>query len=156
MIQLKPLPEDAFSAYLAFVIEEYAQQIAINFDLPIEKARQVAMTQTTGRLTEGIHTPDNYFYGIERAANGECELIGYLWYSVNQAESFAFLDAIDLFAPFQNQGYGAEVIRLMEEQLTTQGIRSMSLHVGGTNQRAQRFYQRHGYKITGYNLKKDW
>jgi len=44
----------------------------------------------------------------------------------------------------------------MEEQVATQGIRSMSLHVFGQNQRALRFYQRHGYKITGYNMKKNW
>lgn len=83
-------------------------------------------------------------------------MIGYLWYSINQEEGFAWLEEIDLFAPFQNQGYGGDVMRLMEKQLATQGIHSISLHVAGTNQRALRFYQRNGYKITGYNMKKNW
>ena len=63
---------------------------------------------------------------------------------------------LKLFAPFQNQGYGVEVLSLAEVQLAAQGIHSMSLQVAGTNQRAQRFYQRNGYKITGYNMKKNW
>lgn len=156
MLHLRPLPEDAFNDYLAFSIEEYAKEMATNFDLSLEKARQIATAQAAGRLVEGIHTPGNHFYQIEREKSGACELIGYLWYSINHDEGYAYLEAIDLVASFQNQGYGAEVMHLMEERLTAQGIRSMSLHVAGTNQRALRFYQRQGYRITGYNMKKDW
>lgn len=156
MVSLKPLEENAFNDFLAFSIQEYAKEMAANLDLPLEKARQVATTQATGRLAEGVHTPGNYFYRIEREEDAGHELIGYLWYSINQEEGFAWLEAIDLFAPFQNQGYGGDVMRLMEEQLATQGIHRMSLHVAGTNQRALRFYQRNGYKITGYNMKKNW
>ncbi|MEZ4860988.1 MAG: GNAT family N-acetyltransferase [Caldilineaceae bacterium] len=107
-------------------------------------------------IWQGINTPDNYFYTIEREENAEHEQIGYLWYPVNREDRFAWLDGIELFAPFQNQGYGVEVLGLAEVQLAAQGIRSMSLQVAGTNQRAQRFYQRNGYKITGYNMKKNW
>lgn len=156
MLSLKPMQEEAFAAYLAFIIEEGAKEMVANFDLPLEKARQVASTQTTGRLAEGINTPGNYLYHIEREEQGEYTAIGYLWYSVNREEGYAWLDGIDLFESFQNQGYGGEVIRLAEEQLAAQGIRSMSLHVAGTNQRAQRFYQRQGYRITGYTMKKNW
>ncbi|MFN8441611.1 MAG: GNAT family N-acetyltransferase [Caldilineaceae bacterium] len=156
MISLKLLQENAFSDFLAFSIEEYAKEMASNFDLPLEKAREVATMQATGRLAEGVNTPGNFFYHIERQESNGRELIGYLWYSINPNEGYAYLESIDLFTPFQNQGVGGEVLRLMEEQLATQDIRSMSLHVAGTNQRALRFYQRHGYKITGYNMKKNW
>lgn len=156
MVSLKPLPENAFSDYLAFSIEAYAEEMATNFSLPLEKTRQIATAQATVQLTEGIHTPGNYFYWIACEENIGPELIGYLWYSINREEGFAWLESIDLFAPFQNQGYGGEVIKLAQEQLAAQGIRSMRLHVFGENQRALRFYQRHGYKITGYNMKKNW
>lgn len=156
MLHLRPLQENAFGDFLAFCIEECAKQIAANFDLPLEKARQVATMQTTGRLADGVNTPGSYFYHIERQEESEREPIGYLSYSINQEEGYAYLDSIDIFPPFQNQGHGADVMRLIEEQLATLGIRSMSLHVAGTNQRALRFYQRHGYKITGYNLNKNW
>lgn len=156
MLQLRPLPANDFNDYLAFTIEAYASAMAANFELPLEKARQVAQEQTTARLPAGVNTPGNYFYHIEREANARREPLGYLWYSINQAEGFAWLEAIDLFAPFQNQGCGGEVFALTEAQLATQGIRSMSLHVFGTNQRALRFYQRQEYKITGYNMKKNW
>ena len=156
MLSLRPLQENAFSDYLAFSIEEYAKEMAINFELPLEKAREVASAQATGQLVDGVNTPGNYFYRIEHEEDDRREQIGYLWYSINREEGFAYLESIDIFEPFQNQGYGTEVIRLAEEQLAAQGIRSMRLHVFGANQRALRFYQRHGYKITGYKMKKNW
>lgn len=156
MLQLSPFQANDFNDYLAFNIEAYASEMAAIFELALEKAHQVAQEQTIARLPDGVNTPGNYFYHIEREENARRERIGYLWYSINQAEGFAWLEAIDLFAPFQNQGHGGEVLALAEKLLATQGIRSMSLHVFGTNQRALRFYQRQGYKITGYNMKKNW
>jgi len=150
------MSEEGFIAYAAFCIAAYADDMAANFDLPLEKARQVATDQLSGRLPHGINTEGNHFYCIERESDAGQALIGYLWFSINREEGFAWLEAIDLFAPFQNQGHGSEVLALAEALLSAQGIRSTSLHVFGTNQRALRFYQRQGYKITGYNMKKKW
>jgi ribosomal protein S18 acetylase RimI-like enzyme len=48
------------------------------------------------------------------------------------------------------------VLTLVEQTLSAQGIRSLSLHVFGKNQRAFRRYQKSGFWVTGYNMTKRW
>ena len=156
MLHLRPMLEEELSGYLAFNTEESAKEMATMFAIPLEKARQVIEGQIAQRLPNGINSEENYLFCLEMAQDSTPVLIGYLWFSINREDSFAWVEAIDILAPFQNQGYGGEVLALAEEFLAAQEIRSISLHVAGFNQRAFRFYQRHGYQITGYNMKKNW
>jgi len=156
MLQLRPMQEEKLGGYLAFNNEESAKEMATMFAIPLERARQVIEGQTAQRLPNGLNSEDNYLFCLEMAQDSGHELIGYLWFSINREDSFAWVEAIDILAPFQNRGYGGEMLALAEDFLAAQGIRSISLHVAGINQRAFRFYQRHGYQITGYNMKKNW
>jgi len=156
MLQLHPMRADELSSYLAFNNEASAIEMAANYAIELEKAQQVIVAQTAARLPAGVDSEDDCLFCLELERDFGHELIGYLWFSINRAECFAWLEAIDILAPFQNHGYGSAALALAEEQLSAQGIRRMSLHVAGTNQRALRFYQRQGYGMTGYNLKKNW
>jgi ribosomal protein S18 acetylase RimI-like enzyme len=71
-------------------------------------------------------------------------------------EPFAWLEDLWLAAAYRGQGIGGEVLRLVEEELSRRNIRSLSLHVGGSKQAALRLYQKQGFRITGYNLSKQW
>lgn len=41
MLSLRPMQENAFAAYRAFCVEEYAKEMSVTFDIPLEKAHQV-------------------------------------------------------------------------------------------------------------------
>lgn len=155
-LSLRPMRQEEWDAYLAHSIEEYAREIAENFELDLERARQSAQEQTSHRLKDGLQTPNFYAYCIEQETASARTRIGHLNFTINREEGFAWLDDIELDEPYRGQGYGGEVLSLVEQTLTAQGIRSLSLHVAGTNQRAFRRYQKSGFKITGYNMTKRW
>jgi RimJ/RimL family protein N-acetyltransferase len=156
VLSIRPMRPDEWDDYLAHNTEEYAREIAENFELALDRARQSAQEQASHRLKDGLQTPNFYAYCIEQETASGRTRIGHLSFSINQGEGFAWLDDIELFEPYRGQGYGGEVLSLVEQALTAQGIRSLSLHVFGTNQRALRRYQKSGFKITGYNMMKKW
>jgi ribosomal protein S18 acetylase RimI-like enzyme len=155
-IYLRPMRAEEWDDYLAYSIEEYAREIAGNFELDLDRARQSAQEQTSHRLKDGLQTPNFYMYCIEQETASGRARIGQLGFSINREEAFAWLDDIELHEPYRGQGLGGEVLTLVEQELTAQGIRNMSLHVFGSNQRAFRRYQKSGFRITGYNMIKKW
>jgi RimJ/RimL family protein N-acetyltransferase len=156
VLLLRPMRQDEWDDYMAHNTKEYAREIAENFEIGLERARQSAQDQARHRLKDGLQTPDFYAYCIEQESASGRERIGHLSYSINREEGFAWLDDIELHEPYRGQGYGGEVLTLIEQELSAQGIRSLSLHVFGANQRALRRYQKSGFKITGYNMMKKW
>jgi ribosomal protein S18 acetylase RimI-like enzyme len=155
-LSLRPMRAEEWDAYLSHNIEEYAHEIAINFEIDLDQARQSAQEQTQQRLNAGLQTPGFYAYCIEQETGSGRERIGHLSLSIHLEEGFAWLDDIELFESYRGRGYGGEVLTLVEQELSSQGIRSLSLHVFGSNQWAFRCYQKSGFKVTGYNMSKKW
>nr|HMN28985.1 GNAT family N-acetyltransferase [Caldilineaceae bacterium] len=151
-LSLRPMRQEEWDSYLAHNIEEYAREIAENYEIDLDRARQSAQDQTNHRLNAGLQTPNFYAYCIEQETAAGRERIGQLGFSINREEEFAWLDDIELDEPYRGQGYGGEVLTLVEHALAAQGIHNLSLHVFGANQRAFRCYQKSGFKITGYNM----
>lgn len=64
----------------------------------------------------------------------------------------AYIQNIDVKSRYQNKGYGSMLLNKAIEQLTTQ--ESVSLYVAIENEKAMRFYRRHGFFIVLYVKKK--
>ncbi len=137
------------------------------FQIDLDRAKESSRSTLTHRLTDGLNTAGNYFYCAERqtvieskrggaAQEAKNEIIGHLWISIDEKEHFAWLDSIEVVEQFRGQGMGAQMLALLEEVLSKRNIRSISLHVAAYNERALRLYQKHGYKFTGHNMKRDW
>jgi ribosomal protein S18 acetylase RimI-like enzyme len=157
--------DDEFDSYLEHEIEESAKESAQMFQIDLDRAKESSRTALTHRLADGLNTTGNYFYCAERATEskeGESseevknEIIGHLWISIDEKEHFAWLDSIEVVEQFRGQGMGAQMLALLEEELSKRNIHSISLHVAANNERALRLYQKHGYKFTGHNMKRDW
>ena len=155
-IRLIKMDEKGFEAYMARFLEDYAQGMSRTYEIDIETARESAASQTRERLSQGLDTPGCYIYHIERQTDSGTTCIGYVEFSVPEGEDWAWLDNIDIFEPYQNQGYGTQALALVEQALTEMGIQSMSLHVEADDERALAFYQKRGFKFTGHLMKKAW
>jgi ribosomal protein S18 acetylase RimI-like enzyme len=156
MLHLRPMRADEFDAYSALFIEENAIEMAEIYEIGLESARANSMSIIERHFPDGVGSPDQYIYCVEQKSSSGSDHIGYIWFSINREEGYAWLCDIMLFEPYRGQGLGTQGLTLAEEILSSMGIRSMSLHVASNNPRAYKLYLKHGYKVTGYNMKREW
>ena len=107
-------------------------------------------------MSQGLDTPGCHIYHIELETDSETNRIGVVEFSAPEGESSAWLSNIDISEPYQNKGYGTQVMALIEQELTEKGVHSIGLHVEADDERAVAFYQKRGFKFTGHLMKKDW
>lgn len=154
MVQLKPMDQTAFSAYLDESIRSYAEQNTVSGRWSAEEAVQQSTEEFQRLLPEGVASKDNYLYVIvDDATQTE---VGMLWYAVTTPNNVqrAFLYEIRIADQYQGKGYGSQAMLIMEEQLRALGINSIGLHVFGHNRRAWALYERLGYSATNVNMVK--
>lgn len=153
MLNLRPMQPDEFSQYLAQEIESSAREIAESEDLELEQARQEAREEITSHLPDGLETEGTYFYFVDHVDGVSTQTIGTVRFSIFESEKYAWLDSIEIDPAFQGQGFGRQLMALIEAELSTHGVQTMTLHVADTNSAFQ-FYQKCGYHTAAYNLLK--
>lgn len=156
MISLRPMRDDEFDAFSEHEIETSIISTAEDFEIDLERARESVTPRLTGMLEKRLETPDTYFFIVEREDGTESQEIGYVWFSVHRDEHFAWLDSIELYEGFRGKGYGGQVLACIQDELSKQGIHSLSLHVSDRNEIALKLYKKSGFKFTGHYMKKDW
>ena len=57
-----------------------------------------------------------------------------------------YLELLAILPPFQNRGIGAEILDWFEREALRAEARNLWVCASGFNERALRFYQRHGFK----------
>lgn len=142
---------DEFSTYSDYFIVDYADEIAANFGHPLEESRTIAAKELADDLPQGVGTPGHHLLCIETSDNGT---IGYLWYRLLAEGSSAFILDFYLFDNFRGQGNGRATLAVLEAQLAQQGVEELKLRVAFKNERARYLYEKVGFNITGYNMRK--
>ena len=100
---------------------------------------------------------EEYLMGISEVANGKYVPDAY----VEMYNHYIYKDEypahlhIDIFGSHRSKGYGSDMINTFCENLKNKGIKGVMLIVGVENTRAQKFYERNGFKLldkkdTGY------
>lgn len=69
---------------------------------------------------------------------------------------FAFIMDILIFEKYQGRGYGKETMAALDDEVRKLGLKQISLHVFGHNERAFRLYQKMGYEVTDIQMTKKW
>jgi ribosomal protein S18 acetylase RimI-like enzyme len=156
MLRLRPVQKDEFVSYLEYEIEVGAGEKAAAYQIDLDQARAEIRNQLTQMLSNGVETEGHFFYWVEKAEGTQCLRIGRIWFSVDEAERFAWLHSIEIDEAWRGQGLGSQLFALIESELSRRGIYSMSLHVAGINEGAYRFYRRCGYHVAAYNLIGQW
>ena len=154
MINLHKMTEAEFSEYKPFLIEEYAQNIANNYRIPLEEARASSSKQIDDALKDGLATPNQFLYEIGLGEGTTEERIGYLWIEVDEIKRRCYLGDIYLHEAFRGKGWGKKILELLEVLMIERNIQRISLHVFGKNTVARKLYEKQGYEITGSGMQK--
>ena len=151
MITLRPMLAHEFPAFEVYFIPEYAAEIIANYGTPADQALAQATHDLAQDLPQGADTPGESLMCIILAD----QVIGYLFYSVNQNTQSAFIGDFHVLLPHQSQGHGTAALACLQDQLKQQGISQIRLRVAAKNHAAHRLYTKLGFFPTGINMAKN-
>lgn len=153
-ITLNPMSEATYQEWLAFVVEDYAnEKVKAGAWLP-EEALERSRNDFQRLLPQGVNSPDQYLYTIHNTETGED--VGVLWFADVRfgLQRMAFVYDVLVYEQFRRRGYARAGMLALEEKARALGIGKMALHVFGSNQGALALYQEIGYEITDYSMAK--
>jgi ribosomal protein S18 acetylase RimI-like enzyme len=154
MVQLIPIEENDYQAWLKAGIEEYAaEKVKAGFWTPSE-GLQRSREEFDHLLPDGRAAPRSWIYSI---VNERAEKVGVIWYkplSDAADNRTAYIYDLIVFEPFRRQGYAAQAMRRLEDFARQEGFVSMALNVFGHNQGAIDLYRKLGYSVTSMNMAK--
>ena len=154
MIHFHQMTEAEFSEYKPFLIENYAQNIAHNYGLPLEEARASSAKQINALLSQDRATPHQLLYELCLGKSAPEDRIGYLWLDVDETKHRCFIYDIYLHEAFRGQGWGRKTLEMLERQMAERNIQRIGLSVFGQNKIARELYLKLGYEVMGLNMQK--
>ena len=154
MIELVPMGEVEFQAYLVNAIRDYAEDKVKSGNWDRAEARQKSAAEYRELLPDGLASNNQYLFSIV-TPNVETT-IGMIWFAVDDArpQSAAFIYDFVIFEGFRRRGYGTQTLLAVEEKVRALGLDTISLHVFGHNRGARALYEKMGYEITNINMSK--
>lgn len=154
MVQLVPMTDFDFQAYLEGAVEEYAQEHVKAGNWDASEALQKSKTEYMQLLPDGVASKDQYLFTIEDA---QAELkVGMIWFAArhNGPRTVAFIYDFRIYDEYQRKGYGSHTLSAIETEVRELGIDTISLHVFGHNQAAIALYEKMGYETTNLHMSK--
>jgi RimJ/RimL family protein N-acetyltransferase len=150
MVQLKPMSEADFVAYVKLLIPDYAQERVKTGRWTAEESQAAAQAEFAQLLPNGLATENHYFFII--FADEETEPVGTLWFARQKGKAFIY--DIVIHEPFRRRGYATQAFRALEDKVCQLGLKTISLHVLGYNHAARTLYQKLGYTETNVMMSK--
>lgn len=147
MIQLRPMSDAEFDAYLEQLIPKYAREGARATGMLPEEALKFARNQISRLLPDGRRTTDHHFITVV----DDCgDTAGILWFAerLDRDPPDVFIYDIVIEESRRGRGFGSASMRALEEEVARIPLNAISLHVFSTNQSAIRLYERLGYECT--------
>ncbi|MBI5841787.1 MAG: GNAT family N-acetyltransferase [Chloroflexi bacterium] len=154
MIKLIPMTENEFKAYLDEDIARYAEtNVQAGYwdeSDALEKSRQVHEQL----LPEGLATKNQHLFSIIDDSSGQ--YLGMIWLEIKPEgrNPSAFIYDFVINKEFRGQGIGKQALLAAENVLRSLGVKTISLHVFNDNTAAKKLYEKVGFEITSYNMRK--
>jgi ribosomal protein S18 acetylase RimI-like enzyme len=154
VIDLVPMDEEAFCAYLATSIPEYAQENSRTGRWSPDVALQRAEEEYHQLVPDGLASQGQYFFCIKDTTQGTD--VGILWFGIQErgGKRGAFVYDIKIDEQFRRHGYGEQAFLAMEEKVRALGLYTIGLHVFGHNYGARAMYEKLGYAATNIMMSK--
>src|SRR5512138_2400802 len=150
MIELVPMQQEDFEAYLERDIREYAEEHVRNGNWKSEEALERSRKEHQQLLPDGPRSKNQYLFSLVDPA-GDRKL-GILWVNIESKRAFIYDFRID--ESERGKGYGKQALTALDEKLKSMDVESVALHVFGDNITAQELYKKTGYEITGIHMRK--
>ena len=82
--------------------------------------------------------------------------MGLIWMRANidRPTNDGFILELYVEEKYRGKGYGKQAMQLIEEKARELGLKSIGLHVFGSNKIARNLYEAVGYEVTSVNMSK--
>lgn len=141
-VTLRLMTAVEFESFRQRNLSRYMQELLLTGKTDVETH---ALAEAQGALEEvlpqGLETPRNYIMAAENAAG---ETVGEVWCDTTEAET-VFLNDFYVYEPHRRKGYGAAMIRAVEELAENQSFGQIMTHVFHTNRIAIAMFTKRGY-----------
>ena len=138
-MQMRPIQDEEFVAWLPLLREEYAQDLVRDYEMSAENASAQAVVEI-----DGLRPTGHAVFVIE--VDGET--VGHLWL-VERRDAFEptlVVYDIDVDEPYRGRGYGKAAMVFTEEEARRRGLTRIALHVGARNEVARNLYRSLGFQ----------
>jgi len=138
-IDLRPMEDDDFSAWLPLLRQEYAVELIRDYGMSPDQARAHAAAEIDG------HRPDGHsVFTID--VDGQT--VGHLWLVERRDAYEPILSVYDLDVekPYRGRGYGKAAMLFAEEEARRRGLTRVALRVGARNDIARNLYRSLGFE----------
>jgi ribosomal protein S18 acetylase RimI-like enzyme len=142
-VQLRPMRDDEFAAWLPRMRDDYGQAMIDDAGILPESARAKAAADIEHLFPGERPAPDQLVFVID--ADGEAA--GELWLAErdDMGRRALFIYDIHVDAAYRSRGYGKAAMLLAEEEARRRGIDRIALNVFGRNTVARGLYLSLGY-----------
>ncbi|QAS50871.1 GNAT family N-acetyltransferase [Halobacillus litoralis] len=154
MVMLEKMQNDEFKKEVVDLKKGYAEEKVKAGTWTEEEAMQKSEETFRYLLPDGLSTNNHYFLSIfDQAAKIN---IGYFWYHFDpeQSQKEAFIYNFVIYETERGKGFGKKAITALERHLKGTGVKKLSLHVFGHNERAIHLYRRMKFSTTDLHMSK--
>jgi ribosomal protein S18 acetylase RimI-like enzyme len=144
-LDLRPLRDDEFDAWVEHGKAEYARDMIVNAGAPPDQAREKAESDWQTLLPQRVETFDQFIYAVEDESG---ERVGSVWFARRETQFegwVAFVYAIEIDEQSRGRGFGREAMLLLEDEARARALDRISLNVFGGNEVARNLYRSLGY-----------
>jgi RimJ/RimL family protein N-acetyltransferase len=153
-VRLAPMTQPEYEAFLAHEVKDYAEQHVRAGNWSADEALAKSEEEFKRLLPGGKDSKDNYLFSIFDAGSGV--YVGNVWFAVinRGGQRQAFIYDFRILDDFHRQGYGAQAMLALEDEVRRLGIGTITLHVFGHNHAARALYEKVGYEVTDVHMSK--
>jgi len=146
------MTQTEYQIFLERSIPEYAAEHVYAGDWIESESLEKAHKEFESLLPQGLNSEDNFLYTLY---DGD-EAVGMIWLKVNKLPSkTGFIYDVFIEERFRGKGHGKSLMLLLEEKARELGLKSLGLHVFGSNHTARKLYETIGYETKHVMMSKD-
>ena len=152
-VELRPMRDDEFAAWLPQMQDSYAQAMADDGGFAADAAAEKAAADIAHLFPDGGPSADQLVFVLE--ADGEP--VGELWLAERADMSnhpCLFVYDVHVEEAHQGRGYGKAAMLLAEDEARRRGIGRVGLNVFGRNEVARGLYRSLGYEENAVAMSK--
>lgn len=152
-LRLRPLRDDEYEAWYAYVRDEFAKSLIELADTPADAAHARAEQVMGDVLPDGLGTAGHWVSVVER----DGERVGKLWLAVREMDGrqVLYIYDVEIEEAYRGQGLGRAAMLLAEDEARARGLSRIELNVFGGNAVARKLYLSLGYAERAISMGKD-
>ncbi|MBA3807649.1 MAG: GNAT family N-acetyltransferase [Solirubrobacterales bacterium] len=151
-LQLRAMTAEEFERFCERTIAEYAAEHVRSGDWSAQAAPRLAAQETASLLPHGRDTAGMLLLCAEHPSDG---VVGTAWVALEHGEKRgAWIYEIDIQPEHRGNGYGRELLSVLERTVLEHGIEELGLNVFAGNAVARGLYESSGYETTSLHMRK--